>query len=786
MSTGSTNEIKIKWSPLVDEDFILVGNSVNFYRLTSIDNTFKNRNENNIFVSESTCARLIGSINGNSKQKMISWHPFSNPYMIALFENDSSQIRIIRMFDHEERPTIPLLNVGTSRKCNQIEWNPTKSSYLGLGFDKTENSSSICIWDLGGVSINPAYQLDETGTCFSFSWNFQMSDILFASFENRLSIFDLRVSCKPIESLKTDYIHGFSIDPINSFKAASFNQNKIALWDLRKVRDYKEPVDFIEESKPIKSIQFCPSKSNRLAVLSENSSNVNVYRLEEGNDTLIKEQIQYYKHNKSSINSFSWHSKDCNKLMATCTDPNALKLVDLIVAEYSPIGISFNETLNFAVGDKVWTIQSEKIDEELDIGEKIKKRAINFYGIKSFLKNISLLSDDKSELEIKFVWQWLDTSNKIEQAYFEKFSGIKAIFSTPPPENFADDFNKIKREYILKLCGWNNWSETVTELESQGEFERAACIAMFNNRLEKSIEILRNASYKKNSNEYLALTLSLIINRKSLSQKESSKILDKISNPYLKALFAYKNDPDYNANFSIYNDPNIKLPDRVCIAMSMLKNELSSYLKNLTSSFVKDGNLYGILLTGLNFDCIDLFQFYINRTSDVQTPAVAIINSNCAKILANKYVNDWIESYRNLLDIWMLWEQRAHFDIKIGKPQDPKVFIRCLSCGNNLSTRRRTRVQPLEQFANNGIACQQCQKPSLRCSVCQLYMTVDPPKSAFLGNKNKMTYWFLFCQKCSHGGHLGHLEGWFSTNPECPVMSCNCQCYVKEDFFEVF
>ena len=181
----------------------------------------------------------------------------------------------------------------------------------------------------------------------------------------------------------------------------------------------------------------------------------------------------------------------------------------------------------------------------------------------------------------------------------------------------------------------------------------------------------------------------------------------------------------------------------------------------MTNTFKTEGNLFGILLTGLTTDCVDLFQSYINRTSDVQTPAVAVIHSTCQTTLGNKLVNGWIESYRNLLDTWMLWEQRAQFDIQIGKPFEPRVFIRCVSCGQNLSTKKRTRIQSLENNANNGIACQSCQKPSLRCSVCSLYMTIDPAKSAFLGNKDKMTYWFLFCQKCSHGGHLGHLESWF-------------------------
>ena len=75
---------------------------------------------------------------------MISWHPFSNPYSIALFENDSSQIRIIRMFDLEESifikifssfkflyfSQVRLLDIGISKKCTQIEWNPINHSYV--------------------------------------------------------------------------------------------------------------------------------------------------------------------------------------------------------------------------------------------------------------------------------------------------------------------------------------------------------------------------------------------------------------------------------------------------------------------------------------------------------------------------------------------------------------------------------------------------------------------------------------------------------------------------------
>ncbi len=71
--------------------------------------------------------------------------------------------------------------------------------------------------------------------------------------------------------------------------------------------------------------------------------------------------------------------------------------------------------------------------------------------------------------------------------------------------------------------------------------------------------------------------------------------------------------------------------------------QLILFINQLTNECVKQGNLYGILLTGLNCECIDLLQAYIHRTNDVQTAAVAIINSG----LHNDDSNMWIETYIN-------------------------------------------------------------------------------------------------------------------------------------------
>ncbi len=48
----------------------------------------------------------------------------------------------------------------------------------------------------------------------------------------------------------------------------------------------------MEESKPIREIQFCPARANRLGVLNEGSAQVSVYRIEEKNEIIYKETVQ--------------------------------------------------------------------------------------------------------------------------------------------------------------------------------------------------------------------------------------------------------------------------------------------------------------------------------------------------------------------------------------------------------------------------------------------------------------------------------------------------------------
>ena len=69
----------------------------------------------------------------------------------------------------------------------------------------------------------------------------------------------------------------------------------------------------------------------------------------------------------------------------------------------------------------------KKNDQTLQIDERMKERAINNYGVQEFLSNAEIIkNENKDELDVVYLWQWLDLSNKLcEKA--EKFNGIRAI-----------------------------------------------------------------------------------------------------------------------------------------------------------------------------------------------------------------------------------------------------------------------------------------------------------------------------------------------------------------------
>lgn len=72
------------------------------------------------------------------------------------------------------------------------------------------------------------------------------------------------------------------------------------------------------------------------------------------------------------------------------------------------------------------------------------------------------------------------------------------------------------------MCGWNNLKELISQLEERKEYERAACICVFNKNLEKAIELLTTAS--KTSKIRLKICCNLILIFYYYNKRQSERI----------------------------------------------------------------------------------------------------------------------------------------------------------------------------------------------------------------------------------------------------------------------
>jgi hypothetical protein len=74
-----------------------------------------------------------------------------------------------------------------------------------------------------------------------------------------------------------------------------------------------------------------------------------------------------------------------------------------------------------------------------------------------------------------------------------------------------------------------------------------------------------------------------------------------------------------------------------------INSKLISYITNLTETTVRQGEIQGLLLTGLSTLAFDLLENYIDRTGDFQTVAL-IVSMASSKFDSDPRVNHWIET----------------------------------------------------------------------------------------------------------------------------------------------
>ena len=330
--------------------------------------------------------------------------------------------------------------------------------------------------------------------------------------------------------------------------------------------------------------------------------------------------------------------------------------------------------------------------------------------------------------------------------------------------------------YVTGMVRTTKQVETkVRSLIKKGEHVYAAALALFDNRRELAYEALRGKGTSKD-HQMLAMAIAGLPKGVSESQdggvmtSEWSDTLHAIyteeTDPYARAILAYVQGGNWSG---VGNEESIPLKHRLLVALKWYNDsELSRYIQRMTKEAVQNGDIEGVLLTGLGTSMtLELMQNYITQFRDLQTAVLAVSIDGCAmkynhhnKQVMRKYAG-WRLDYAAMLQKWGLKLDRIRFEIGVGKaavdvdgqklikPPGPQIRLVCGHCQGSLARFESNGTSTGENGANDqrnlslpspregkmnpvaaaatGTVCPKCWHHLPRCGVCNLWLGVPDP-----------------------------------------------------------
>lgn len=403
----------------------------------------------------------------------------------------------------------------------------------------------------------------------------------------------------------------------------------------------------------------------------------------------------------------------------------------------------------------------------------------------------------------------------IEYAVTKFAQSLRAPMNTMPQTS-----KRHLRILCLYLLGFGPNAEelqqTVEKLASSGHNAQASLLALMFNDRELAFKTLQDGP-RNDEVTYQGLSMAItafsLIEEGNLRGERRTQALQRVKQslretkgPYAKAIALYTTTGNWtealDADF-------LPLRFRVAIAfLSLSDTDLTSYLNRETQRTIISGDVQGIVLTGLSNPAIDLFESYIERTSDLQT-AVLSLSFAAPRFVRDERFNFWRQSYRTLLNTWKLYIERSRFDAqstklstthygtKLIRPSPPQVTLRCNKCGDALHREIPSDDQSVSSVSvagsqsqsqnhsvlgdsRSGTVCPKCNAHLPRCVICEMWLGVPDQKArgAAVGRERNDPFdqHLEICLTCGHMYHRGHATEWFAKHAECPAPECKCRC----------
>lgn len=629
----------------------------------------------------------------------------------------------------------PIFDGCSGDYVNSLSWYKEESSVVcGI------NGKSIKIFDLRDCT-KPRL-MTQTRAVYGLTVD-PFCDKRFASFvDNSLYIWDTRFFDKPLVSIiESKPISQISWCPTRNhhFSALRTGDHFVKIYDIQQASLFSEDFD----AKIVERL-IHPFATSSIAPATPLASNANMfYDMSSSSSNTIP---THSSNPQKQITSYDWHPVADARMIAISNtrDVIALNICDRITLNWSPIC-----EIVWTKGKKILQCldsRDEKYKSLDDISVNMRQRAITNYGMivedgphhqrgddsdligllrwVKLAKSLDISNTTKQQQvtnasdtsicsEILGVGTLIRNSNEQISSRVEvrtiNWTGFSPASSCLVAPIRVHVYHSEIRSRALLLCDWipdiDNISQTIPiidYLEKEGNYLRAAAIAVFNMRLQRAIESLTLGAKKGDSNlSSVAMALSGYTGERTSVWREMCQSLkNQLNNPYMKAMFAFLTC-DSDTNFSdITDDKDLILVDRVAFSLLYLPDDkLNVYLSETMSTLVDNGDLNGILLTGITNDGLNLLQRYIEISSDIQSVSLIVLHSLPSLICTDKRAQLWVECYRGMLDCWRLWHHRAHFDnlwysnaSNLAKPPI-HILINCNYCGNPINKSSRKQAQ---------------------------------------------------------------------------------------------
>lgn len=631
----------------------------------------------------------------------------------------------------------PVFDGGPGDSINSLRWFRKEQSVVcGL------NGKQIRIFDIRDLT-KPKLTA-QTRAVHGLTVD-AFSDKRFASYvDNNIYIWDTRFFDKPLVTIvESKPVSQISWCPTrnHAFSALMSGDNFVKIYDIQQASLFSE--DF--EAKIVERLihPFASSASSSVSSSASATVNSSYDQAVVGSFTGAQNMSV-----PKQITSYDWHPTSELRLIAISNyrDVIALNICDRITLNWSPIC-----EIVWTKGKKILQCldpRDEKYKSLDDISVNMRHRAITNYGMivedgphhqrgddsdligllrwvklakalditskKSKQNQQSSLTNDSSKngAEILGVGSLLRDSNNQTSSRVEikaiNWKGAAATSCVVAPIRFQVYHSELRSRALL-LCDWipdiDNISQTIPiidYLEKEGNYMRAAAIAVFNMRLQRAVSTLTMGATKSDPNlSSVAMALSGYTGERTSMWREMCQSLKgQLTNPYMKAMFAFLTSDSDTSFHEIIYDKDLILADRVAFSLLYLADDkLNAYLAETMSTLVENGDLNGILLTGITHDGLSLLQRYIEISSDIQSVSLIVLHSLPSLICNDPRAQLWVECYRGMLDCWRLWHQRAQFDnlwysnsSNLAKPPD-HILISCNFCGSTINKSQQQQQQ---------------------------------------------------------------------------------------------